>query len=134
MQTAISSVEFSFNDSMYRQTDGVVMGSLLGPALANIFVDYQETKLFLNVKKPLIYYCCVDDTFAAFENGNDCAKFLSSLNSLYSSLRFTLEKELNSSLPFLDVLVGKHKTGFITSVYKKPTFIGQYVHWILLAL
>ena len=38
MQTATSSVEFSFNDSMYRQTDDVAMGSPLGPALANIFV------------------------------------------------------------------------------------------------
>ena len=49
--------------------------------------------------------------------------------SFYSSLRFTFEKELNSSLPFLDVLVEKHKTGFITSVYRKSCFTGQYVHW-----
>ena len=54
MQTATSSVEFSFNDTMYRQTDDVAMRSLLGAALANIFVDYQETKLFLNVKKSLV--------------------------------------------------------------------------------
>ena len=54
MQTATSSVEFSFNDTMYRQTDDVAMRSLLGAALANIFVGYQETKLFLNVKKSLV--------------------------------------------------------------------------------
>ena len=101
MQTATSSVEFSFNDSMYRQTDDVAMGSPLGPALANIFVVYQETKLFLNVKKPLISYRCVDDAFAVFENKDDCEKFLSLLNSLHSSLRFTFEKKLNSFLPFL---------------------------------
>ena len=34
MQTATSSVEFSFNNTMYRQTDDVAMGSPLGPALA----------------------------------------------------------------------------------------------------
>ena len=54
MQTATSSVEFSFNDTMYRKTDGVAMESPLSPALANIFVGYQETKLFFNIKKPLI--------------------------------------------------------------------------------
>ena len=127
MQTATSSVEFSFNDTMYRQTDGLALGSQLGPALANIFDGYQETKLFLNVKKPLIYYCYVDDIFAVFENEDDFEKFLSSINFLHSSLRFTFEKELKSSLPFLDILVEKHKTGFITSVCRKPTFTGQYI-------
>ena len=36
MQTATSSVKFSFNDTIYRQTDGVAMGPPLGPVLANI--------------------------------------------------------------------------------------------------
>ena len=31
---------------MYKQTDGVAMGSPLGPAVANIFVGYYEKKLF----------------------------------------------------------------------------------------
>ena len=114
---------------MYRQTDGVAMESPLGPALANIFVGYQETKLFLNMKKPPIYYHYVDDTFAVLKDEDDCENFLSSLNSLHSTLRFTFKNELNSTLPFLDVLAEKHKTGFITSLYRKPTFTGQYLHW-----
>ena len=35
---ATSGVEFSFSDKIYHQTDGVAMGSPLGPALANIYV------------------------------------------------------------------------------------------------
>ena len=72
MQTATSSRGFSFNDTMYRKTDGVAMGLPLGSSIANMFVSYQETKLFLNVKKPLIYYCYVDDIFAVFEHEVDC--------------------------------------------------------------
>ena len=37
IQMATSTVEFSFNDFMYRKYDGVVLGSL-GPASANILL------------------------------------------------------------------------------------------------
>ena len=56
MESGTSSVEFSFNNTMCKQTDGVVMGSPLGAALANIFVGYHESKLFSCVQKPTIYF------------------------------------------------------------------------------
>ena len=36
-------VEFSLNNQMYKQLDGVAMGSPLGPALANILVGFHES-------------------------------------------------------------------------------------------
>ena len=38
MQMATSGVEFSFNNTMYQQTDGIAIGSTLGSVLANIFL------------------------------------------------------------------------------------------------
>ena len=105
------------------------MGSPLGPALANIFVGYQEEKLFIDNNQPLIYFRYVDDTFAMFEDELNCNLFLKQLNSLHQSLNFTHEKEVNGKLPFLDVLVEKSNKKFLTSVYRKPSFSGQYNRW-----
>ena len=43
---SVKNVEFRFNNVMYRQTDGVAMGSLLEPVLANIFLGYYESKTY----------------------------------------------------------------------------------------
>ena len=40
-----------------------------------------------------------------------------------------LEKEHDNKLPFLDVLVTRTEQGFRSSVYRKPTFIGQYLNF-----
>ena len=71
----------------------------------------------------------MDDTFVVFSNEDEYNIFLDSLNSLHPSLRFTFEKESNLALPFLDVLVEKSPSKFITSIYRKPTFTGQYLRW-----
>ena len=67
MKSAAFSVEFSFNNTMYKETDGVAMGSPLGPALANIFDGYYEVKLFSQTQKPPTYFRYVD-TFAIFNH------------------------------------------------------------------
>ena len=42
MKTFTHSVEFSINNEMYQQKDGVALVSPLGPSFANIFIDLHE--------------------------------------------------------------------------------------------
>ena len=127
MKSATSSVEFSFNNTMYKQTDGVAMGSPLGPALGSIFVGYYEEKLFSQTQKPPTYFRYVDDTFAISDHEAEADEFLTKLNCLHPSLNFTFKKEKEKCLPFLDVYVERTDVGFETSVYRKPTFTGQHL-------
>ena len=46
MKSATSSVEFSFNNTMYKQTEEVAMESLFGPTL----FDIMKKVIFLNTK------------------------------------------------------------------------------------
>ena len=41
---ATSQTHVLFNNEIYDQTDGVTIGSPLGPALANLFMGYHENK------------------------------------------------------------------------------------------
>ena len=129
MKSATSSVEFSFNNTIYKQTNAVAMESPLVPALANIFVEYYEEKLFSQTQKPPTYFRYVDDTFAIFDHEAEADEFLTKLNCLHPSLKFTFEKEKGKCLPFLCVYVERTDIGFETSVYQKPTLTGQYLRW-----
>ena len=116
MKNATSSVEFSFNNTKYKQTDSVAMGSLFDPALANIFVGYYEEKLFSQTQKPPTYFRYVDDTLAISNHKAEADEFLTKLNCLHPSFKFTFEKEKKNYLPFLDLYVEKIDIGFETSV------------------
>ena len=83
----------------------------------------------LTPKRLILYLCIlyhryVDDVFSLFENKARCADFPQRLKNLHLALRFTLEEEDNGSLPFLEVRVTKKDSGFVTSLYRKPTFNG----------
>ena len=56
-------------------------------------------------------------------------KLFSVLNKTHSSIIFTPEKENNDELAFLEVLVKRRKNQFLTSVYRKKTFTGNYLNF-----
>ena len=61
-----------------------------------------------------------------FKNEIDAEKFFKYLNFTHSNIKFTMEKENNKFLPFLDVLVKNEGRTCTTSVYRKKTSIGLF--------
>lgn len=128
LELAVCNSFFIFNDNLYQQTDGVAMGSPLGPTLANIFLCHYETTWLNSCPtniKPKLYTRYVDDTFVLFDNATKSQEFLTYLNRKHSNIKFTIEQEANNSLPFLDINVQKINNSFQTSIYRKSTFTGQ---------
>jgi len=76
-----------------------------------------------------MYQTYVDDTFAIFKMENDREIFYNKLNLLHPLLKLTMEKETDGTLPFLDVKIKEDANKFLSSVYRKPTCIGQYTCW-----
>ena len=128
LEIAVLDTNFIFNKTVFKQIDGVAMGSPLGPAFANSFMSWFEAELLDNCPssiKPIFYRRYVDDTFALFTSKASAEQFLEYANSLHENINFTMENECNNRLPFLDILIERTPSGFTTGVYRKPTFTGQ---------
>ena len=82
MPIATRGVEFSFNNQMYKQLDGVGMGSPMGPALANFSVGFLESRLFHSTVQPGVYFRYVKGTFVLFSSELECDRFYVNLNQL----------------------------------------------------
>ena len=80
--------------------------------------------------KILFYRRYVDDTFCLVHSEHDAVIFFDYVNSRHPNIRFTMEKELNRKLPFLDVLIDNSDTNsFQTRVYRKKPFTGLLTNY-----
>ena len=99
---------FIFNDVLYKQKDGVVMGLPLGPTMANVFLSFYEIKWLEQCPKefkPVFYRRYVDDIFVLFESAEHLSKFRNYFNTCHPNMSFSFEQEKNGKLSFLDIEV-----------------------------
>jgi hypothetical protein len=117
---------------IYLQTDGTPIGKSISGPLAGIFMNwFEKTYVFNNPRfKPVLWKRMRDDVFILWDQGDqefDC--FYWYLLGINPKIQFTLEKEVNKRLPFLDMDIRRDDTRLITKVYRKPTHTQQYIHW-----
>ena len=80
------------------------MGSPVSAAVANLYMEYFEDLALSQAPDdcvPCIWQRYVDDTFCILKKGA-VEELMSHLNSLRSTIQFTVEVERDGSLPFLD--------------------------------
>ena len=132
----------NYKEHSRQQVDGVSMGSPLGPALANIFMCSFESKGLRdcpNDFKPVFYRRYINDIFVLFSSPDHADilfsspdhadKFREYLSSKHPNIKFSIEKEEDGCLPFLDVNIFCGNDKFATKVYRKKTFSGVYTNF-----
>ena len=132
LSLATKDSHFIFDGTLYKQIDGVAMGSPLGPTLANAFLVYHEKNWLEHCPveyRPLYYRRYLDDIFVLFNSAEHLKRFYSYLNPRHLNISLTMENEKGNRMSFLDVNIIREKDKFTTSVYRKPTFSGIYTHF-----
>ena len=84
--------------------------------MANVFMYHLEEKLTRDGTVPSLYKRYVDDTLARMPSTNAAADFLTRLNGLHASLKFTMELPVDNMIPFIGIEIIKNGTNL------KPVF------------
>ena len=125
---ACTKAAFSLDNVLYEQSDGVLIGSSLGPVLANIILTEFETVIV----KPLIetsvlkFYCrYLGDTLVLIQK-DKTEHALNSFNSFDKNLRFYVDIFHEGNIHFLDIKILNNGE---TDIYIKDTKTRLYVQY-----
>lgn len=117
---------FQFRGKYYRQVKGTSMGNPLSCFIANIFMANLEWNLSNHHLFPRLWRRYVDDVLV-IAKPDSIEPLLELMNNQHPSIKFTIEKEEQNSLPFLDLLLTRKKEKIEIAVYRKSTNTDRYI-------
>jgi uncharacterized C2H2 Zn-finger protein len=119
----------STHNGFYRQTDGLAMGSPPAPHLANGWMSTHDGKIAEGSK---MYFRYMDDVIRDIKKVKIHEK-LDEINSIHLSLKFTIEREQEGSIPFLDMRIMNNSGKLSSTWYNKPSDTGLIMNFHALA-
>ena len=116
---------FKFQEKTYLQKNGLAMGAPTSSILSEIYLQFTEnTKIYdiLRHSKVQGYFRYVDDILLVYEdNLTNIEEVLNLFNNITPGLTFTLEREQDGKLNFLDLTISKDKNELSFGIFRKPT-------------
>lgn len=110
---------FSWNNTAYMQRDSLAMGSPLSPILAKILMTkLMRMTLPSLCLQPKFLALYVDDSFWIVKH-DQIEHILENLNKYHQKIKFTVEREFDSRISFLDVLITRNNGKLLNNWYKK---------------
>ncbi len=126
----LNTTYFVFDGIYYQQVFGTAMGSPVSAVIANLVMEDVEQRALASAPVRLSFWKrFVDDIISAVSR-NDIDILLQHFNSIEPSIQFTVERETNGDLAFLDLNVYRTIEGKLeTAVYRKPTHTDKYLSY-----
>ena len=118
---------FVHNGIIYKQVFGTPMGGPISPVLAKILMDDVISKSLKKIDGVKLIKVYIDDLLIILPQ--DKLDFtLDVFNSYHDRIKFTVEKEMDNKLPFLDLMIHRKPDGkLITNWYQKPCASGRMI-------
>jgi hypothetical protein len=112
-------------DQQYKQNKGLAMGAPTSAILAEVFMQHQEHNYISKIlqKQDVIdYYRYVDDMLIVYDDDHtNIDNMLKEFNSTHPNIQYTIEKQTNNTLNYLDISIENTHCNFIFSINRKPT-------------
>jgi len=116
---------FEFRNTFYVQNKELAMVAPTFSVLSEIYLQFIEhTRIYtvLLQNNILGYFQYVNDIPIVYNDPTtDIDKALDSFSNATPTVKFTMEKEIDNTINFLDVTVQKRTESFSFNIYRKPT-------------
>ncbi|CAM9923772.1 unnamed protein product, partial [Heterosigma akashiwo] len=119
---------------IFTQSDGTPIGKSISGPIAGIYLNWFEEQFIYSDRckhKPTLWVRMRDDVFIIWDHGEEkLQELLSHVNGGQEKrIQFTMEREKNGVLAFLDLKMERVGVKVVTSVYRKDTHTFRYLHW-----
>jgi len=124
---------FKFENRYYSQENGLAMGSPTSSIFSEMYLQYIENTVVYDTliqNNIMGYFRYVDDIFIVYDSTTtDIVKVLDSFNKLIPSIKFTMERETNNRINFLDITITKEHDKLTFDIYRKPTTTDSIIQY-----
>ena len=128
LELCLKCTYFVYDGTYYLQIHGAAMGSPVSPIVCNLYMEHFESLALTTALHPRGWWLrYVDDTHTK-QLKEYVDELTDHINSIDPDIKFTIEKEENGSLAFLDTNTVRQPDGSLkTTVYRTPTHTDQYL-------
>jgi hypothetical protein len=123
---------FQHNNHFYKQKEGLATGAPSSSILSEIYLQFLEHNEILNILSDLrivSYSRYVDDILLLYNYTNTNIEQVSNaFNNINNNIQFTIEKENNKKINFLDITVHRLHSKLEYNIYLKPTSNSTIIH------
>jgi hypothetical protein len=108
------------------------MGAPTSAILAEIYIQYLEHNIIASILqkyKIVNYFRYVDDILIIYNTQTtDIHDTLDEFNTINPKLKFTIEKQQDNTINYLDLTILNHNGSLDCSIYRKPTATDTIIH------